>query len=103
MVRAAEWITRTRIPPSAMRALSDSLSLIPVQFTRRLRKSYRIAPSDFVRSLRIGKVAELLLDTEMTLDQIATCCGYENGLYLSRVFSKNMGVSPSKYLEQNRL
>ncbi|OZB90114.1 AraC family transcriptional regulator [Paenibacillus sp. XY044] len=103
MNRAAEWIYQNAYTPFSMRDLSDSLNLSPVQFTRRFRKSFRIAPSDFVRSLRISKVAELLLDTDMTLDQIATCCGYENGLYLSRVFSKNMGMSPSKYREQNRL
>ncbi|GGD94216.1 helix-turn-helix domain-containing protein [Paenibacillus nasutitermitis] len=99
MNRAAEWIYKNAYTPFSMRGLSDSLSLSPVQFTRRFRKSFRIAPSDFVRSLRISKIAELLLDTDMTLDQIATCCGYENGLYLSRVFSKNMGMSPSKYRE----
>ncbi|WJH33584.1 AraC family transcriptional regulator [Paenibacillus sp. CC-CFT747] len=103
MKRAAEWIYRNAYTPFSMRALSDSLELSPVQFTRRFRKSFRIAPSDYVRSLRMSKVAELLLDTDMTLDQIATCCGYENGLYLSRVFSKNMGASPSKYRDQNRL
>ncbi|MGE7825694.1 helix-turn-helix domain-containing protein [Paenibacillus sp. NPDC093718] len=103
MVRAAEWIYQNSYPPFSHEGAVGFAEPHPVQFTRRLRKSYRIATSDFVRSLRIGKVAELLLDTEMTLDQIATCCGYENGLYLSRVFSKNMGVSPSKYREQNRL
>ncbi|WP_213525937.1 AraC family transcriptional regulator [Paenibacillus sp. J31TS4] len=103
MKLAAEWIYRNAYTPFSMRALSDSLDLSPVQFTRRFRKSFRIAPSDYVRFLRMSKVAELLLDTDMTLDQIATCCGYENGLYLSRVFSKNMGTSPSKYRDQNRL
>lgn len=103
MKRAAEWLYQNAYTPFSMRTLSDSLSLSPVQFTRRFRKSFRIAPSDYVRSLRLSKVAELLLETDMTLDQIATCCGYENGLYLSRVFSKNMGMSPSKYRELNRL
>ena len=103
MIRAAEWLHQNAYTPFSMRALSDSLDLSPVQFTRRFRKTYRIAPSDYVRALRLGKVAELLLDTEMTLDQIAICCGYENGLYLSRVFSKNMGMSPSKYRDLNRL
>lgn len=103
MKRAAEWLYQNAYTPFSMRALSDLLDLSPVQFTRRFRKAFRTAPSDFVRSLRISKVAELLLDTDMTLDQIATCCGYENGLYLSRVFSKNMGMSPSKYREMNWL
>ncbi|WP_082423168.1 AraC family transcriptional regulator [Paenibacillus dakarensis] len=103
MKRAAEWLCENAYTPFSMRALSDSLGLSPVQFTRRFRKSFRTAPSDYVRSLRLSKVGELLLDTDMTLDRIATCCGYENGLYLSRVFSKNMGICPSRFRELNRL
>jgi transcriptional regulator GlxA family with amidase domain len=62
-----------------------------------------VNPSDLVRSLRIRKAAGLLLDTELTLDQIAARCGYESGFYLSRVFSKSMNMSPSKYRELNRV
>jgi transcriptional regulator GlxA family with amidase domain len=86
-----------------MNELSDLLGLSPVQFTRRFRKSYRMTPSDFVRSLRIRRAAELLLDTDMTLDQIASRCGYENGFYLSLVFAKSMGMRPSTYREKNRV
>ncbi|MBB6733326.1 helix-turn-helix domain-containing protein [Cohnella zeiphila] len=103
MNRAADWLYKHAYTPFGMSTLSGSLGLSPVQFTRRFRKSFRLTPSDFVRSLRIRKVAELLLDTDLTLDQIAARCGYENGFYLSRVFSKSMGASPSKYREKNRV
>ncbi|MNI77000.1 HTH-type transcriptional activator RhaR [compost metagenome] len=62
-----------------------------------------MTPSDFVRSLRIRKAAGLLLDTDLTLNQIASRCGFENGFYLSRVFAQSMGMSPSKYRELNRV
>jgi transcriptional regulator GlxA family with amidase domain len=62
-----------------------------------------MTPSDFVRSLRIRKAAGLLLDTDLTLNEIAASCGYENSFYLSRVFAQSIGVSPSKYREINQV
>ncbi|MDQ1913949.1 AraC family transcriptional regulator [Paenibacillus sp. GD4] len=103
MNRAAEWLYRHAHSPFGMSELSHMLGLSPVQFTRRFRKSFRMTPSDFVRSLRIRKAAGLLLDTDLTLNQIASRCGFENGFYLSRVFAQSMGMSPSKYRELNRV
>ncbi|TNJ65221.1 helix-turn-helix transcriptional regulator [Paenibacillus hemerocallicola] len=103
MNRATEWLSRHAYTPFGMSELSSLLGLSPVQFTRRFRKSFQMTPSEFVRSVRIRKAAELLLETDMTLDQIASRCGYENAFYLSLVFAKSMGRRPSKYREMNRV
>ncbi|MEF3306384.1 AraC family transcriptional regulator [Paenibacillus sp. GYB003] len=103
MNRAAEWLIGRAHTPFSMRELSDLLALSPVQLTRRFQKAFRMPPSELVRLLRIRKAAKLLLDTELNLEQIAERCGYENGFYLSRVFSRSMGTSPSKYRKLNRL
>lgn len=103
MNRAADWLYRHAHTPFAMSDLSDTLGLSRVQFSRRFRKAFHMTPSDFVRSLRIRKATELLLDTDLTLHQIASHCGYENGYYLSRVFTEVMGMRPSKFREKNRI
>lgn len=103
MNRAMEWLYRHAYTPFGMNELSGLLGLSPVQFTRRFRKSFHMNPSELVRSLRIRRAAGLLLDTDMTLDQIAGRCGYDNGFYLSLVFAKSMGMRPTKYREMNRV
>jgi AraC-like DNA-binding protein len=103
MNRATEWLFRHAYTPFSMTDLSKLLELSPVQLTRSFRKAFRVTPSEFVRNLRIRKAAELLLETDMTLNQIADRCGYENGFYLSMVFAKHMGIRPSKYREMNRV
>ncbi|MCZ8523462.1 helix-turn-helix domain-containing protein [Paenibacillus mucilaginosus] len=45
----------------------------------------------------------LLLETSLTLDEIADRCGYENGFYLSRIFSRKMRVPPSVYRKIHRV
>lgn len=103
MNRASEWLIGRAYTPFGMRELSDLLGLSPVQLTRRFQKAFRMPPSELIRVLRIRKAAKLLLETDLTLDLIAGRCGYENGFYLSRVFSRSMGMSPSKYRVLNRV
>lgn len=103
MNRAVEWLYRKAHTPFGMSELSGLLGLSPVQFTRRFRRAFRMTPSELVRTLRIRKAAELILNSDFTLDQIADRCGYENGFYLSRVFNHSMGMSPTKYRELNRV
>jgi AraC family transcriptional regulator len=103
MNQAAEWLNRKALTRFGMSELSRMLGLSPVQLTRRFHKAFRMSPSEFVRTLRIKRAAQLLIDSDLTLDQIADKCGYDNGFYLSRVFSQYMNLSPSKYRERNRV
>lgn len=81
----------------SLKSLADSLGLNPVQLTRRFQNAFHITPSQYLKSIRMQKVRVLLTETDLTLDQIAKRCGYENGFYLSRIFSKSEKMSPSQY------
>lgn len=80
-----------------LRELAALLQLTPVQLTRRFRAAFGMTPIDYVTELRLERVCRLLQDTSLSLEQIAPQCGYENGYYLSRVFTKKKGISPSRY------
>jgi AraC family transcriptional regulator len=86
-----------------MKDIAIELGLTQVQFTRRFKKSTGMLPIDYLTSLRIQKVQKLLLDSDMTLQQIAGHCGFENEFYLSRVFKKRMHVTPSSFRKLHRL
>ncbi|MDF2814057.1 MAG: AraC family transcriptional regulator [Paenibacillus sp.] len=82
--------------------VANHFELTPVNLLRRFKKVYQINPLQYLTSIRVKKACSLLLQTEWKLDVIAEKCGYENGFYLSRVFSKIMGISPSAFRKQNR-
>lgn len=86
-----------------IRNIALEFNLTPVNLTRRFKRIYQINPLQYLTSIRVKKACRLLLQTEWKLDVIAENCGYENGFYLSRVFSKTMGVSPSEFKKHNRL
>ncbi|NQX62120.1 helix-turn-helix domain-containing protein [Paenibacillus qinlingensis] len=86
-----------------MKDIAMELGLTQVQFTRRFKKSTGMLPIDYLTTLRLQKVQQLLLDSDMTLGQIAGQCGFENEFYLSRVFKKRMHVTPSSFRKLHRL
>lgn len=103
MQQARQWLLANAFGPVAMRELSDTLGISPVQLTRRFRDAYRTTPSDFVTGLRLGRACRLLEETALPLDAIAQRCGYENGFYLSRVFRGKKGTTPSAYRKLHRV
>lgn len=75
----------------------------PSQFTQKFQQEMGISPVKYVTRLRIQKVRALLISTNDSLEQIAEQCGYQNAFYLSRVFSKEMGISPSQYRKTHQV
>ncbi|ULL13581.1 AraC family transcriptional regulator [Paenibacillus sp. H1-7] len=103
MIEAGSWLQRHAFGPVLLKELCSNLGLSPVQFTRKFQAAYRMTPMDYLTSLRIQKAQTLLLETTLTLEQVAERCGYENGFYLSRVFSRRMNVSPSQFRSMHRV
>ncbi|CAM4447710.1 YesN/AraC family two-component response regulator [Paenibacillus endophyticus] len=87
----------------SMHHLAVELGISPVQLSRRFQRSLGITPSRYLTALRIDQVKLLLTETQLSLEQIAQASGYSNGFYLSRIFSKNMKVSPSEFRKMNRV
>ncbi|SDW03667.1 helix-turn-helix domain-containing protein [Paenibacillus sp. CF384] len=101
--QAHQLMTAHAYAPLNMRNLAHSLKLSPVQLTRRFRTAYGVTPSEFVTELRLSRACRLLEETELSIDKIATRCGYENGFYLSRVFRQKRGMTPSFYRKTHRV
>ena len=103
MEQARLYIKQNAYRAMSMLVLADELSISPVQLTRRFTRSMGITPSRYLSHIRLEQAKALLVDTHLNLDQIACACGFNNGFYLSRVFTKLMKVSPSAYRNTNRV
>ncbi len=49
---------------------------------------------EYINRVRIDKAEKMLHKTEMTITEIAFCCGFGDANYFSRMFKKLKGVSP---------
>lgn len=73
------------------------------QFTRKFQKQVGVSPSHYITELRVRKVCKLLIETDCSIEQIAEQSGFKNAFYLSRVFTKKIGINPSQYRKTHRV
>ncbi len=56
---------------------------------------------EYLTNLRINKAKELINTTDRTMKDICQAVGYGDPNYFSRMFKKNVGVTPTEYRENN--
>ncbi len=64
------------------------------------KSGMNITWSKYVNRLRIQKAVELINNGERIVGLIATSCGFSDAMYFSRVFKKQIGVTPKEYIEK---
>ena len=59
--------------------------------------------SHFIKKVRIRQATHLLLTSEMNISQVAFEVGVESLPYFTKIFTKEIGLSPSKFREKSQL
>lgn len=77
--------------------LAEKNYLSYVQFSRRFKTTVGVTPQDYITNLRMKKAKVLLGETDLTIGQIATSCGFGNEYYFSNFFKKHNNLSPSEF------
>ena len=103
MQQAAGHIHRHLFEDLRLRRIADKLGIQPSELTRRFRLEYGLTPKEYAMGLKLQEVKKLLLETNYTLDTIASMCGFENGSYLSRVFRSKTGINASEFRKNNQI
>lgn len=57
---------------------------------------------DLIEDYRLLQASQLLCETELSLDKIASRCGYCEHTTLERIFSRRVGLSPSQWRELSK-
>lgn len=94
---AKQWIDQHVSDKIRIKDIAERVHLHPVQFNNRFQNLFGTTPSKYLLAIRMERAKRYLLQTDYTIDHIARLCGYDNGFYMSRVFSKHYGMSPSQY------
>ena len=97
MMKAARRIERTFTEPLHASEVAAEIGMSRSCFSMKFKKYTGVTFGDFVSKLRIGKAEELLLNTQLSLTEIAEKSGYEDVYYFSRVFREKMQCSPAEY------
>ena len=62
-----------------------------------------MTPNEYINRLRINQAKELLTNTDMSVFEIAEAVGFSDQNYFGRVFKKQTGTSPKKYIKENNM
>lgn len=79
--------------------LSAIFSCHPVSITRLMKKKYQQSPKQLILAWRLRKAAEQLQMTTLPVQRIAWDVGFHDNAYFSRIFKKNLGMTPHAYRE----
>jgi LacI family transcriptional regulator len=86
--------------------VSDVLRAVPMSrstLDRRFITLMKCSPKDEILRVRLNRAKQLLAETDLSLPIIAEKIGVEHAEYLSRIFKKRVGVTPSEFREQSLL
>lgn len=69
---------------------------------RYVKKKVGLSFNTLVNEMRIGKTLDMLLHTDLTIEDIAALVGYANQAHLSKLFSARLGTNPNRYRQLYR-
>lgn len=77
--------------------LCEALKMSRSHIHRKLVAEINMSISDFIKQIRLEKAKELLLKTNIPINEVAYKVGYSDANYFSRSFSKIYGLPPSQF------
>ena len=61
-----------------------------------------MAPSDYIREVRLKIAAEMLENDKLSVREVANSSGFGNMAYFYRCFAVKYGMSPKQYRENKK-
>ena len=93
-----EHVMRNISSAITLRDLAGIVHLHPNYFIQYFRKRYNVSPIGHVKTMRLEKAAQLLVQfPERSVGEIAMEVGFRDYRYFSRIFRKRYGITPSTY------
>lgn len=77
--------------------LSDEIGMSSRNLNRKLQALLNTTPTDFIKSIRLQRAADLLSQNSGTIAEIAFQTGFRTAAYFSSSFKKHFGISPKNY------
>lgn len=88
-------------PELDISALAPLAGVSEVYLRRIFKKQHGVSAAGYVIRQRL-RLAKQLLEENRTVAQVAAAVGYRDPLYFSRLFKKQLGLSPTEYRHQHR-
>lgn len=83
--------------------LANICKISEIYFRRIFKECFNTTPKQFLVDTRINNAKRLLSEGALKINAVATKCGFTNQYHFCRTFKKKTGLTPTEYMEQNRI
>ena len=87
-------------PEYGVEELSGDLGMVRMSLYRKLQSITGHTPTDFIRSIRLKRAAQLLQGSRLPIIEIANRVGFSSSSYFSKCFKEMFGMLPKQYAEE---
>lgn len=84
-------------PTISINEISQYLGIDRTQFFRHFKQYTGISPQQFLTNFKMTKACEQIKTTDLPIEEIAHSVGFEHLSYFSKVFKKQLQLSPLEY------
>ena len=97
MQRAVNYINENLSSELSVQIISRNANISKSAMYRRFENCFNCTVSEYINEKRVDKAVNLLMSTDMSIEEISCLTGFSSASYFSKIFKKKKGVSPFKY------
>lgn len=101
--RVQDWMISHPESRPTIQELSRLAGISPRHLTRTFRQATGITLKAFASRLKLEVAGNLLHDPALTIENVATQCGFKDARQLRRLWKRRYGASPSTWKEEEKV
>ena len=95
ILSAMNYMEVNMLPNPSLEETAGYVNISPSHFSRLFKKATGLSYSEYFNYIRIENGRKLLLTTDLSVSEIATLSGFDNGNYFCNVMKKVLGCTPT--------
>ncbi len=102
LLAAVRFIRENACGGINVQEVADSVPIGRRSLERKFREHFGRTPLDEIQRLRLGRVCELLIRTDLAISQIASDAGFGTPEYMTTMFKSKFGLTPLRFRSRTR-
>lgn len=96
------WLAEHAMESVSLEQLGQIANMSVRSFNRAFKEATRLTPLQYQQRLRLEVVVTLLQNSELSIEVIAACCGFEDARHFRRLWQRHFGSAPSVSCKQQK-
>lgn len=92
-----DYIDSAFMNPITTADMANICKMSPNHFLKVFHEYFNQAPHEFLNTYRLERASVLLINTDLSITDIAYNCGFYDASYFVKVFKKHKGITPKKF------